>query len=275
TTVAGAGAYPLNAPRAVLAGSDQNLYIADTGNQRIALLTPAGDISTIAGTGAAGFGGDGGDALAAQFDNPVALAMDAAGALYIADFDNSRIRKLIPNQSSGGAVVAPAALLASATIVNSASLRAGPVASGEIVTISAAGIGPSLPVAGVYDANGMLGNLIAETQVLFDGLPAPLTYAQQGQINAQLPYGVVGFANTHVQVYHSGFLAVEAFLPVAASAPGLFTVSGSGGPALATNQDGAPNSRANPAAAGSVVSLFATGEGQTNPAGIDGKSSSD
>src|SRR5262249_39217206 len=140
TTVAGAGAYPLNAPRAVIAGSDQNLYIADTGNQRIALLTPAGDISTIAGTGAAGFGGDGGAALAAQFDNPVALAMAAAGALYIADFDNSRIRKLIPNQSSGGAVVAPATLLASATIVNSASLRAGPVAPGEIVTISAAGI---------------------------------------------------------------------------------------------------------------------------------------
>ena len=59
---------------------------------------------------------------------------------------------------------------------------------------------------------------------------------------------------------------------MAATAPGIFTADGSGrGQAAAVNQDGTRNGPAAPAAAGSVLSLYATGEGQTLPAGVDGK----
>jgi uncharacterized protein (TIGR03437 family) len=273
TSVAGGETSPLSLPLAVMVGADQNIYIADTGNQRIAMLTPAGDFSTIAGTGAAGFAGDGGDSLAAQFNNPSALAMDTVGAIYVADLANNRIRKLTP--VTGGNAIAPASLLAAPGVLNAASLQAGPVAPGEIVSIFANGLGPAAAITGVYDANGILGNLISETQVLFDGSPAPIVLAQQGQINAQVPYEVASLAATHMQVYHAGSLTADITLPVAAAAPGLFTVSGSTGQALALNPDGSPNSQTNPAGSGSIVTLFATGEGQTNPAGIDGKSSAD
>ena len=84
----------LNSPQAVAVASDGTLYIADTGNQRIRTVTPAGVISTFAGTGERGFGGDGGPATQAEFSQPVALALDASGALLIADSGNHRVRRV-------------------------------------------------------------------------------------------------------------------------------------------------------------------------------------
>jgi len=71
-----------------------NLFIADTGNNRIRRVSPDGIITTIAGTGEMGFGGDGGPAVEARFAYPVAIAIDDQGNLYIADFNNHRIRKI-------------------------------------------------------------------------------------------------------------------------------------------------------------------------------------
>jgi sugar lactone lactonase YvrE len=71
-----------------------NLFIADTGNNRIRKVSPNGIITTIAGTGEMGFGGDGGPAVKAKFAYPVAIAIDDQGNLYIADFNNHRIRKI-------------------------------------------------------------------------------------------------------------------------------------------------------------------------------------
>jgi sugar lactone lactonase YvrE len=71
-----------------------NIFIADTGNNRIRRVSPDGIITTIAGTGEMGFGGDGGLAVEAQFAYPVAIAIDGQGNLYIADFNNHRIRKI-------------------------------------------------------------------------------------------------------------------------------------------------------------------------------------
>jgi uncharacterized protein (TIGR03437 family) len=75
-----------------------NLYIADTLNNRIRRVSAAdGTISTVAGTGTAGKSGDGGLATSAQLNNPWAVAVDAAGDLFIADYLNSRIREVTPN----------------------------------------------------------------------------------------------------------------------------------------------------------------------------------
>jgi hypothetical protein len=82
----------LDSPAGVTVDSTGNIYIADTRNNRIRKIS-GGTISTIAGTGVAGFSGDGGLATAATLDRPTALAMDAAGNLYIADTENHRIRK--------------------------------------------------------------------------------------------------------------------------------------------------------------------------------------
>ncbi len=73
-----------------------NLFIPDTGNNRIRKVSPNGTVTTIAGTGVAGFSGDGGPATSAELYLPVAVSPDNQGNLYIADGDN-RIRKIDAN----------------------------------------------------------------------------------------------------------------------------------------------------------------------------------
>jgi uncharacterized protein (TIGR03437 family) len=74
-----------------------NLYIADYGSSRIRKVSPSGVISTVAGNGTPGFSGDGGLATSASLDHSGAVAVDAAGNLYIADVANNRIRKVTPS----------------------------------------------------------------------------------------------------------------------------------------------------------------------------------
>jgi len=71
-----------------------NLYIADTGNNRIRRVSPDGTMTTFAGRGLAGFSGDGGPVTNATFNEPAGLALDAAGNLYIVDRSNSRVRRV-------------------------------------------------------------------------------------------------------------------------------------------------------------------------------------
>jgi uncharacterized protein (TIGR03437 family) len=84
----------LKAPQAVAVDAAGNVYIADSGNSRVRRVSPDGTISTVAGNGTPGYGGDGGAAASAQLYTPTAVAVDASGNLYIADFNNSRIRKV-------------------------------------------------------------------------------------------------------------------------------------------------------------------------------------
>jgi uncharacterized protein (TIGR03437 family) len=86
-----------------------------------------------------------------------------------------------------------------------------------------------------------------------------------------VPYAVSG--NTaQVSVAYQGRPSAAASVPIASSAPGLFTWDGTGkGQAAAVNQDGSINSSAKPAKIGDIISLYATGEGQTSPSGLDGK----
>jgi sugar lactone lactonase YvrE len=104
TTLAGTGvpgfsgdggpatAAQLNGPSGVTLDSAGNLYITDTLNHRVRRITPDGTISTFAGTGVAGFSGDGGAATAAQLSMPAQTVVDSAGSLYISDYNNRRVR---------------------------------------------------------------------------------------------------------------------------------------------------------------------------------------
>jgi sugar lactone lactonase YvrE len=81
-------------PLGVAVDGSGNLFIADSHNNRIRMVTPAGIISTLAGKGTSGFSGDGGLATAAQLRYPSGVAVDALGNLFVADSGNDRIRKI-------------------------------------------------------------------------------------------------------------------------------------------------------------------------------------
>ena len=84
----------LNRPRSVALDAAGNLYVADRNNHRTRKVSPGGIISTVAGTGVAGFSGDDGPATSAALNQPRSVAVDAGGNLYIADSNNERIRKV-------------------------------------------------------------------------------------------------------------------------------------------------------------------------------------
>jgi hypothetical protein len=84
----------LNDPTDVAIDSSGNVYIADYSNNRIRKVNTSGVISTYAGTGTWGYSGDSGQATSAELANPSGVALDSSGNLYIADFENKRIRKV-------------------------------------------------------------------------------------------------------------------------------------------------------------------------------------
>ncbi len=160
------------------------------------------------------------------------------------------------------------------SMVNGASFVTGAVAPGEIVTLFGYQIGPENLTTARLNAQGLVDTTLASTQVLFDGRAAPLVYVSSGQIAAIVPYAVAGRNVTQVQVNSGGRLTILTNLAVASASPAFFTSASSGrGPGAILNENGSLNSAGNPAARGSIVVLFATGEGATNPAGVDGKPS--
>jgi sugar lactone lactonase YvrE len=85
---------PLARPAGVAFDASGNLYIAETNNHAIRKVDATGILTTVAGTGVQGFGGDGGPAVAALLDSPTDVAVDGGGNLYIADAHNQRIRRI-------------------------------------------------------------------------------------------------------------------------------------------------------------------------------------
>lgn len=180
---------------------------------------------------------------------------------------------------AGGTVTVPVAIYVSATaayppslstIVNGASLMPAALAPGELFTLTGAGLGAA-PAGLALDSSGKVSTTLNNTQVLVNGVAAPLVYSSSGQMNAVVPYeaGASGIAT--IQVKSNNVMSAEWGVPLAPSAPGIFTLGATGlGQAAVVNQDGSINGAGSPAARGSVIQVYATGAGLTQPAGVTG-----
>jgi uncharacterized protein (TIGR03437 family) len=336
-------------PYGIAVDAAGSLYIADSQNFRVREVSN-GVITTVAGNGTSGYGGDNGPAASAQLAYPQGVAVDSAGDVYVADTVNDRIRVLIPSgpacsasvtplatsaaasggnltvavqtssscawaiqalpdwitfsgsaigqgpapvtltvaANSGGprtatvsiagvsvAVTQQSAFLSIAAVTNAASNLAGAISPGEIVALYGSGIGPAQLVSAVPGSNGLYVTQLANTSVSFNGIPAPMIYTWATQVAAIVPYEITG-TTAQVTVTYQGQTSAAVSVPIASSAPGIFTLDSTGqGQAAAINQDGVTvNGAATPAKVGDIISLYATGEGQTTPAGVDGKPAS-
>ncbi|MCU0246590.1 MAG: hypothetical protein MUC42_08445, partial [Bryobacter sp.] len=245
------------------------LYIGDSGNNRIRAVRADGGVSTVAGTGAPGYSGDGGLAIQAQLNGPASLVVmsapsEAASVIWFADANNQRIRMLYRGGDIGESQIQPGKL------VHAATNQEGAVAPGEIVTLYGSGLGPVTGRAGAL-SQGSMPLALEGVELRFDGLAAPLFYVSETQINAQVPYRVAGRARVQVEAKYQGFTRFRGAVDLVDAAPGLFLVGGASTQCAALNQDGSLNGAGNPAAVGSIVVLYATGEGLTDPMATEGR----
>jgi uncharacterized protein (TIGR03437 family) len=218
------------------------------------------------------------------------VALDASGVYVVGEEGSAQVRDdmelfnvFAPANPASGAFIAkfeksPAAVGGSGPrifpdcVVNAASYVGGGVAPGEIVTLFGSGIGPTELATLRLTGDRRLATTLAETRVLFDGVPAPLVHVSEKQSTAIVPYAVSGRTSVEVQAEYKGVRSEALTVPVLASRPGIFSVDGSGlGQAAILNEDGSLNSPSNPAVRGSIVSIFGTGGGEAAPGMLDGQ----
>lgn len=241
-----------------------SIYFSDSFTNTVRKILSDGTQFVIAGIpGSPGFSGDGGIGTSAQLNQPHGVAVDSSGNVYVADSGNMVIRLLSPMSSS-------------ISVVSDASGNGVSITPGEIVTIFGTGLGPSTPVLAQPGSNGYFGTQVAGTTVSFNGTNGPLLYASATQVSAIVPYSMpIGGAANVAVTYQGQTFTTSSAIPIVATVPGIFTANSTGiGQAAAVNQNGSINGPASPAPLGSIISLYVTGEGQTTPAGVDGKPAS-
>jgi uncharacterized protein (TIGR03437 family) len=286
----------LYGPRGVAVDSAGNVYVADTNNGRIRILTPTGSPCTYSVSLTTWQAPASGGSLTVGIQTAasctwavtglpgwmtVSGAFSGAGSasVALAVFPNNTGATLSATVVVAGVsvtVTQPAPALAALppikSVVNAASYTGGPVSPGELVTIFGTGIGPAAAAGATTDpATGRLATTIGGVQVLFNAVPAPMIYASSTQISAVVPYEMASVANPSVWINFAGQTSNPYQLSVAAAAPGLFAQNASGsGPGAVLNQDNSLNGPGHGAANGSVVQVFLTGEGLTTPQAATG-----
>lgn len=271
---------PLANPGAIAVDSAGNVLIADGSTVIRQIVYPTGIILTVGGNGTRGYSGDGGLALSAQVNGPSAVALDPTGNLYLADTNNNAVRVL---RFAGSGISVSA-------VVNGASNVSGVLSPGELVVIYGSGMGPATLTQFQLGANGLVPTTLAGTSVVINGSLAPILYTSATQVAAMVPFEVLnpvgnGFScpgasiTSDACVVYQGQVSPLIGIGLGPTSPGIFTANSSGtGPAAALNvQKGVTsvNDAGHPANAGDVVTLYITGAGQTNPAGVNGKPGGD
>jgi uncharacterized protein (TIGR03437 family) len=258
------GGTGFKAPLGVGVDSIGSVYVSDSGNNRVlvfswpAYLTPGAAASAVIGQPgggtAANWDGQDGLATADSLSSPVAAYLDRQDTLYVGDAGNSRVLQF----------------LKAAAVSNAATLQSGvPIAPGSIATLLGSGL-----VGGTAVAPGSTwpGTMLDRQILINDQLVAPLYYLGPTQANFQLPSNTpLGTQRVSVRLADTGELVAGGNLIAAGTSPGIFTLTETGsGQGAVRNQDNSINGPGNPAAIGSTIQIFGTGQGQVSPAVSDG-----
>ncbi len=294
-------------PDAVAVDSAGNIYVADTQGRRIVKYTNAGVYTTIAGNGYGEFSGDNGPGPNAALYDPMGLAVDSSGNVYIADTFNCRIRKVTPSgiittiagngtlyfSGDGGAATQAALHFPHGVAVDSSGnvYITDTVNSvvrelqGTLPTVStngvvnAASFAPRISpgaLATVFGSNFALTNAGAQTplptsvesvSVSVNGQLAPVLYVTPTQVNFQVPWETA-LGPATVTVAVNGGPSNAVTVNVLGAAPGLFSTSS--GQAIVQNSDYTLNSPTNPAKVGSTIVAYLSGSGTVSPPVADG-----
>jgi len=242
----------LDEPTGMALDSKGYLYICDTINSVIRKLSPEGIITTIAGIGIAGYGGDGGPATKAQLFSPRGIVVDGSGNVYVSDTVNYIVRLMQPQTPA----------IAGGGVVNAASFTAQ-VSPGGLATVFGSNFtGTGLDAVASFPLPSSLGGV----SVQVNGVNAPVLYASFSQINFQIPWETKeGSATVLVSV--NGFIGNKVNITVQGPSPALFV---QGSHAVAQNSDCSLNSPSNPAKVGGTILAYFTGGGAVSNQPADG-----
>jgi uncharacterized protein (TIGR03437 family) len=309
-TVVGGGAttQQLNNPNTVLVDAHFNLYICDSNGLRVLEFSPTtGTVNVLAGNGNVGFSGDYGPASDAELDDPASIALDSKGNLYIADTNNSRIRKVYPDgtiatiagsgvpaySGNGGPATSAGlsfphgvAVLGSDVYISDSENQVirllkpvtPQIASGSVLNAASfkAAVSPGA-LATLYGANfigtGESGTASIPLPPSFAGVSVSVNgrAAPVLFINSdQINFQIpweTGPGSATITVSSSGIQSASVKVSVVAAAPGLFF---QGSHALVQNSDYSLNSSGNPAKDGTLIIAYLTGAGAVSPPVADG-----
>lgn len=175
------------------------------------------------------------------------------------------LMQLSPNAN---ATTLPLACVGNAASYWTNEITSGIVAPGVILSLFGNGLGPQQGTQTQATLQSPFPTQAANVEVTFDGQPAPLLWVQDTQINVVAPWSLRPGKTTQICASWNGVKTNCLTLPVAQSAPGVFSPDGVHAAAL--NQDGTLNTAANPAAPGTLVTIFATGLGPVSATPADG-----
>lgn len=270
----------LSHPKGVTVDSSGNVYIADTLNSRIRLVSPnSTTINTVIGTGQAAYFGDNGPGLQAAVNFPAGLSLDGSGNLIISDTDNSVIRKFVPSSNSGSKPVISAGGVITASQFGAFST----ISPGAWIEI----YGTNLANTTMDWSNSFHGinapTTLGGTTVTIGGLNAYIEYVSPTQVNVQAPLLALNPGSQTLVVSTAAGQSANYSLNVTNTAAGLYAPSifsvGGKQYAGAQHQDGTwvmpagavSGFTSSPAKVGETITLYGVGFGQVNPSQPDGQ----
>jgi uncharacterized protein (TIGR03437 family) len=264
-------------PKSVAVDAAGNLYIADTFNSRIRVVAADGTITTVAGNGVPGDRGDGGPATSARLKFPSAVALDAAGNLYIADTQNSRIRLLAPASQPANAGAVPA--ISTGRVAGAAAFGASTsVAPGSWIELYGSNLAASSRGWTTADFNGVKAPTSLDgTRVTIGGQDAFIAYISPTLVSAQLP-SHVGAGPQQITVTTAVGTSAPYTVTVNPAQPGLlpspsFQIGGkqyvaallSDGATYVLPPGAIPGAASRPAHPGETIVLYGAGFGPVSP----------